>query len=251
MPAQLPNIRKLFIPDPGYIIADCDLSGADAQVVAWEANDEPLKAAFRAGLKVHILNCREMFPEKVKGWSDEAIKASPLYKQNKQAVHATNYGAHFRTVATTNNWLNSEAENFQTRWFGVHPGIRQWHTGTEHKLRTTRTVSNKFGYTRTYFDRVDQLLPQALAWIPQSSVALLSFVGALRLRDELPEVILLIQVHDSLVFQYPKEREAELLPKIKNCLFNPIPYEDPLLIPWGLATSEKSWGDCEARKWPD
>lgn len=250
MTAPLPNVRKLFIPDPGYTIADCDLSGADAQVVAWDAGDEALKSAFRAGLKVHILNCREMFPEKVKGWSDDAIKASPLYKQNKQAVHATNYGAHFRTIAVTNGWTNIEAERFQSRWFSIHPAIRNWHSSVETSLRTRRMVTNRFGYTRTYFDRVDQLLPEGLAWIPQSTVALVSFNGAIALRRHLPEVILLVQVHDSLVFQYPTDREAELLPKIKSLVFNPVPYEDPLTIPWGLATSTKSWGHCEDRKWP-
>ena len=87
---SLPNIRKFFIPDPGMIIAECDLSGADAQVVAWEAGDEELKTAFRQGLKIHIKNCRDMFPDKVRGWSDEAIKATGysggLYHNNKQAV---------------------------------------------------------------------------------------------------------------------------------------------------------------------
>ena len=39
----MPNIRKLYVPDPGYEIFDIDFSGADAQVVAWEADDKPLK----------------------------------------------------------------------------------------------------------------------------------------------------------------------------------------------------------------
>ena len=250
MTAPLPNVRKLFIPDPGYTIADADLSGADAQVVAWEAEDAELKQAFRDGLKVHILNCRTMFPALVKGWSDEAIKSHSIYKKNKQAVHATNYGAHFRTVATTNGWTAAEAENFQNRWFSAHPGIRRWHHRVEHSILTKRMVANKFGYTRTYFDRVDQLLPEGLAWIPQSTVALVSFAGALNLKRNLPEVIMLIQVHDSLVFQYPTEREAELLPKIKQELFTVVPYDDPLTIPWGLKTSTKSWGHCEDKKWP-
>ena len=46
----LPNIRKFIVPDPGYLIVDADLSGADAQVVAWEADDADLKEAFRDGV---------------------------------------------------------------------------------------------------------------------------------------------------------------------------------------------------------
>ena len=40
---RLPQIRKFFVPDPGKILFDVDLAGADAQIVAWEANDEPLR----------------------------------------------------------------------------------------------------------------------------------------------------------------------------------------------------------------
>ena len=50
---RLPNVRKLFITDPGYVMYEADLKGADAQVVAWEAEDDDLKAAFRAGVDIH------------------------------------------------------------------------------------------------------------------------------------------------------------------------------------------------------
>jgi len=247
---KLPNIRKIFIPDPGYVIGDADLSGADAQVVAWEAQDEMLMEAFRKGLKVHILNCRTMFPEKVRGWSDEAIKASPLYEQNKRAVHATNYGGSGKTIAMTNGWLVSEGEAFQRRWFGEHPGIKSWHNRTEQTLTRTRTITNVFGYRKVYFDRVDGLLPQALAWVPQSTVAIVCFRGLLNARRILPWVEFLIQVHDSLVFQLRFHMMKELR-RLRDALHIPIPYESPLLIPWGLSISPTSWGDCVARGWEE
>ena len=28
-----------------------------------------------------------------------------------------------------------------------------------------------------------------------------------------------------------------------------MPYDDPLIIPWGLKASQKSWGDCEKATW--
>ena len=48
-----PNIKRLFIPDPGYEIADADLSGADAAVVAHETNEEELIDAITRGIKLH------------------------------------------------------------------------------------------------------------------------------------------------------------------------------------------------------
>jgi DNA polymerase-1 len=249
---ELPNIRKLFIPDPGYIIADADLSGADAQVVAWEAEDEDLKAAFRAGLKVHAKNAIDMWGESVVGDGT----AEPYYSQIKRSVHATNYGASARTVARSNGWTVHEAERFQRRWFDLHPGIAAWHQRVEASLSATRSVSNAFGFRRLYFDRIDGLLPEALAWIPQSTVAIVTIKAALQLEEQVPWCELLVQVHDSLVFQYPKSRIASDTEGASNpslvsgrailaALSVTIPYPDPLTIPWGIKTSEVSWGDCE------
>ena len=126
----LPNIRAMFVPDPGYLIAEADLSGADARVVAWEAEDEDLKQAFRGGLNVHIKNVRDVFPDKVKGWSDEAIKHEDypggVYHDNKRAVHACNYGVTPHGLAPKLGWMVVECEHFQRNWFGLHPGIRRW-----------------------------------------------------------------------------------------------------------------------------
>src|SRR5215213_5100571 len=88
MSVDLPNIRKLFIPDPGYTIFDCDLSGADAQVVAWEAEDEDLKAAFKKGLKIHAKNAEDIFKEEfLSAPGDIKTKSTPkgkLYDQCKR-----------------------------------------------------------------------------------------------------------------------------------------------------------------------
>ena len=88
---ELPNVRKLFVPDPGYLIGEVDLVGSEAQIIAWDAGDEDLKAAFRAGLNVHLKNARDVFPERVKGFSDAAIKATDVaggpYYICKRCVH--------------------------------------------------------------------------------------------------------------------------------------------------------------------
>lgn len=272
---ELPNIRKFFIPDPGHEIADADLSGADAQVVAWEAEDEDLKNAFRKGLKLHIKNARDVFPEKTRGLSDDALKAQDhpggLYYACKRGVHGTNYGGKARTISAACGWTIHETELFQRRWFSIHPGIKAWHTRTERLLqgiqcwrcwslrcekgrcldcntRVGRTVGNKFGYRRVYFDRIESVLPEALAWVPQSTVAVVTEQGMCNVDENLPWVELLLQVHDSTVFQYPIPRRKDL-GEVLNQLTVPVPYDDPLVIPWGLATSRKSWGDVQPAEW--
>lgn len=192
---RLPNIRRMLVPDPGYTIVDADLSGADAQVVAWEAKDDELKDAFRKGLKIHIHNCRAMRPDETKDMEDAEIKKSRFYDENKRGVHATNYGGSVNALVERIGWSKSFASEFQERWFHLHPGIREWHRRYDRYLAGTqcyncdnldivlgrpcnccgaslgRTVKNAFGFRRTYFERIDgQLLPAALAWTPQSTV---------------------------------------------------------------------------------
>jgi DNA polymerase-1 len=238
----LPNIRKMFIPDPGYIIYDADLAGADAQVVAWEAEDEDLKAAFRAGLDVHSHNAEALFGTRFTSLT--GTKRYQFRQKSKQGVHLTNYGGSARAMAKVLGWTVRECDDFQKRWFSIRPGIKRWHQRIETELLTTRSVTNKFGYRRIYFDRIDAVLPEALAWVPQSTVALTTYYGADQLEEQIPQSELLSQVHDSLVFQIPKSAGIPDR-RIRDSLANPIPYDDPLIIQWGLAKSEISWGDCK------
>jgi DNA polymerase-1 len=260
----LPNIRKMFIPDPGYTIFDCDLAGADAQVVAFEAEDYDLINAFRLGLDVHSKNAEDLWGPaftQLAGDKDNGPQ-SKKRKECKQGVHATNYGGSARTLAKVLGWTVNEAEQFQRRWFSIHPGIKKnFHGRIEASLRATRSVTNRFGYRRVYFDRIDSCFTEALAWVPQSTVAEVSFRGALQLElrtgtvfDEAGRLVktgwveMLLQVHDSVVFQVLNQHEDRLA-DIREGLRCSVPYGfDELTIGWGIARSRTSWGECEAVK---
>ncbi len=257
----LPNVRKQFVPDAGHTLFEADLAGADARVVAWEADDADLKHAFRTGLSVHVKNVRDVFPDKVRGWSDDAIKATDnydgIYNNTKKAVHATNYGVTPRSIAQALGWLVMEGERFQRTWFGLHPGIKlNFHEGIKRQLAANRTVKNRLGWHRVYFDRIDACFTEALAWVPQSTVALCTYQGAFQLEERYwpyqlkrgyypsrlrPEGILL-QTHDSLTGQFPTASMPSIV-DLQSTLANSVPYPDPLIIPWEIKVSTKSWGD--------
>lgn len=251
-----PAIRSLIVPDPGYTIVDADLSGADAQVVAAEAGDEMLLRAFREGLDVHSLNAEMVFGTNFTSApgdpKNKSTRKGKLRDDCKRATHGTNYGAAARTIAITLGWTVHEADLFQRKWFTLHPGIREWHRRTESSLRATRSVANRFGRRIIYFDRVDALLPEALAWIPQSTVALTTFAGARRVDEALNRdgeaIEWLLQVHDSLVFQVRTEAAPRLIPAVARLLEVAIPYPSPLVIPWKIAASTRSWHHCEPWK---
>lgn len=254
---SLPNIRKIFIPDPGMTFFDMDLDRADLQVVVWECDDKDLKMALRMGLDMHLMNACSIF--NIKGIPyEELTETHPNYKEHrerigedkrqkaKQGVHATNYGCKGRTLSQHLNSTVHEADKFISSWLAAHPGVGKWHLRTEQQLRTRRYVENKFGYRRFYFDRVEGLLPEALAWVPQSTVALTINRIWLNIHRNLSkDVKVLLQVHDSLAGQFPTNQSQLLLPLIKQNAQIVIPYDDPLIIPVGIKTSEKSWGDCK------
>jgi len=249
---KLPNVRKLFLPKRNHVLLDVDLSGADAQVVAWESQDEDLKSAFKAGLNIHNHNGKTI-------WGDlytiDGKRPGAKYSMRdecKRAVHATNYGTSARTLAATLGWKTGEAENFIGRWLRkLHPQIGEWHNRVDYALKTTRTITNQFGYRIVYFDRVDALLPTALAWTPQSTVGLVCAKGGINLYKNIPWAEMLLQVHDSLVFQIPTHRfTPNNMEVIRQHLSVEVPYpNDPLLIPWECSYSLKSWGEVEKMKW--
>lgn len=240
---SLPNLRSTIVPDPGYTIFNCDLERADLQVVAWEADDGSLKQMLREGADIHAENAKALFG------------ITELTKQQRQSgktfVHLTNYGGGARTCAIKCNITTHQADLLQRRWFEIHPGIKEWHRRTNASLLGTRTVRNKFGYRRVYFDRIEGLLPEGLAWVPQSTVAILISLMQMAIEEQLGDrAPILLQVHDSIVGQYRTEDEAEILPLIKRASEIAVPYPDPLYIPLDLATSTSSWGEVEKRAWP-
>ena len=240
----LPNLRSTIVPDPGYTLFNCDLERADLQVVAWEAEDDQLKAMLREHVDIHTENAKDL-------WG----VTQPTEQQRhfgKQFVHLTNYGGKSRTAAMHCKITVHQADLLQRRWLQIHPGILEWHRRTDAALLGTRTVRNQYGYRRVYFDRVEGLLPEALAWVPQSTVAILISLQQMAIEAELGnDVTILMQGHDSLVGQYRTCDEDRVLRIMHKASQIVTPYPDPLYIPLELATSTSSWGEVEKRKWPD
>jgi uracil-DNA glycosylase family 4 len=243
---QLPNLRRLLIPPPGYSIAEGDLDRADLQVVVWESEDDELKYLLRHGIDIHTANARVIF-----GLRDNQPVTHAQRQVAKIFCHASNYGGRARTVAQHCGLLVHETELMQARWFGAHPGIKRWHRRTEQQLATTRSVHNAFGYVRFYFDRIEECLPEALAWVPQSTVAIVINQILVALDHHASDTVkLLLQVHDSLVFAFRGDFRTQIYPKISLLTRVLVPYPDPLVIPVSFKWSDKSWGDCKPPETP-
>lgn len=241
----MPNLRGMFTPDPGFTLFEADLPGADARVVAWEADDTPLKDAFRQDLDVHAFNAETIWRQ---GAALSEYRKQPklklLRQRAKTAVHAVDYGCKARTLAEHIQVTVGEADRFITTWFMLHPGIRDWHRQTQSALMTKRAVTNIWGYTRRYFDRPAELLPEALAWIGQSTTAI-AINRILVQLAAVPGVQVLLQTHDSVTFQVLTAAVPVLMPRLREACTITIPYPDPLVMSCDIATSTTSWGELK------
>lgn len=256
MEFKLPNIRTMYGPDPGFTFFDMDLDRADLQVVAWEADDPLLKEGLRLGVDMHMLNVYAIIGKEPPPL-EELVETHPKYWDHRGPFkhlrefakvfgHATDYLGKSRTVAASTGRTVHEIDLAQKAYFGRYPGIPKWHQRIIAQVQKHRFVENRFGYRWYIFDRIDdQIMPAAVAWIPQSTVGITINRIWSRIYTEVPEVQVLLQVHDSLAGQFPSHRKSYVVPRMQAAAQIVIPYEDPLIIPAGFAFSEISWGDCE------
>lgn len=241
----LPNIRKLFVPDAGCEMFDTDLSKADLRIVVWEAGEDEMKAMLAEGRDPYVETAREFYRDPTIVKTLPSGMEHPKYRTFKSFSHGSHYLGTPTGLARRLALTVHEAERTQKWYFGKYPKIPQWQERMKEEIRRTHSVSNRFGYRRHYFDRIDDaLFRKAIAWIPQSTVGILIDKVWLNIFDTLPEVEVLLQVHDSLMGQFPRHRREHLLPLMADCARVVIPYDDPLIIPIGIKTSLESWGHC-------
>lgn len=248
---RLLNIRKIFKPDSNHVIIDADLAGADARVFAAEIAERfgysKLQQHMQTGVAIHVESNRFMFPSHCGADG----RAEPYYTEVKSAFFGTCYGAGIRTLSENLAWPEFRTRHFQNHLIQRFPEIKQYHEWLDKQLGLTREVWTCFGYSIHFFGDVRQILPDALAWLPQATVANICMYGALALRKYFPPKVLriLLQVHDSLIFQMPLYALPFL--SVVQVILNGItvPYKQPLRIPWNFKWSGKSWGDCEPIDW--
>jgi DNA polymerase I-like protein with 3'-5' exonuclease and polymerase domains/uracil-DNA glycosylase len=238
---DLPNVRKLFIPDPGYTMFDIDLDSADLRIVTWESDCKWMKDHFANGRKPYIEVMREYFKDNTMTKHSHPRE----YAQFKSLCHGTNYLGTADGIAPRIGLLVHETERIQKWYFGLAPEIRKWQEDIKKQVSGRRYVENVFGYRMYFFDKIEgTIFNQAVAWIPQSSVGCLINRAYVNIDKNLPEVEVLLQVHDSLMGQFESVQGDWALRRIVEESQVVLPYADPLVIPVGIVSSKTSWGAC-------
>lgn len=238
----LPNIKKIFIPDEGYEIADADLSGADIQVVAADSDCKWLLDYFSgpAKKKVYAQIASEFFQRDISDKSSE-------YKTYKGIFHGLNYKMGIKKLALLAGISEKLAEQLMEFYFQLNPEILRWHSRLEKDVKTKGYVRNKFGRRMEFWFRKDNptVMNEICAAIPQSTIGDVINRAWVQIVNAMPHLDVLMQTHDSLTMQYPVELAEEYRSSILRNMLVPIPYDPPLYIDSDIKVSRLSYGDCE------
>ncbi len=241
---ELPNVRRLFIPDPGHEFFDIDLSKADLRIVVWESNEQEMKSMLREGRDPYVETAREYYKK------PSITKTSgPEYNIFKSFCHATHYLGEPKGISQRLGLTVHEVDRAQKWYFGKFPAIPKWQGEVKKQITGRRFVENIFGYRFHVIDRIDEkTFRDFISWIPSSSIGILINKGWHRIfHNEVCKkhgVRVLLQTHDSLSGQYPIEHAGLAPMLIKSLCEVPLPYAEPLIIPVGVKKSRASWGDC-------
>jgi DNA polymerase-1 len=260
--ANLQNIphdaafRKLFLPDPGFTLAYCDYSKAEAVIVAHESNDEGLLEVFASGRDTHCINAQAVFgcpgdPKKC-----GVVKADCQKRQlGKRIAHGSNYCMKGQTLADYVlkegdgiTITRKEADAFTEAYFKGFPAIREWQRRIFEELELTHTLTNCFGRRRIFMNRLEWMNDThrvGVAYKPQSTVADLcnrALVEVAKLESK--GVQLLLQVHDALLVQYTCDVET-LKREMRQAMAIPMTINGrTFTVPVDVQTGP-SWGEVE------
>lgn len=225
------RLRRVFVADSGMKFANIDLEQADSRnvgAICWNLfNDGRYLDACESG-DLHTSVCRMAWQGLP--WGNDpsvyrAVADMPFYRQHsyrhmaKVLGHGTNYVGTPHTMAKHTKVEQTIIKEFQAKYFAAFPAIPRWHGWVAGQLLSARNITTVFGRRRYFFGRPDDAstVREAVAHMGQSMTADELSLGLLEV-FRLNLVQLLLQVHDSILIQYPEEREDEILPRVMKAI---------------------------------
>lgn len=239
----LPNVKRIFIPDPGMEMMDADLSGADAFTYF-------LDSECKNGIDF-LLNPKD----KLAAWAAshhlqrEITENDTEYRAYKASHHGWWYGMEISKLALTVGCSYDKAKELDTFYSYFYPERDKWHDRLVREVAKRGYITNSFGRVFWFLNTTDPTLKNKMfAAIPQSTTAEVINRGWINIRRTIKDVKVLLQVHDSLVMQYPIAKALEYREQIKKQMEVFLDYKPSLAIPVDFKVSTSSYGECEKIK---
>jgi DNA polymerase I len=241
------RLRSVFISDSGYKFANIDLEQADSRnigaLILKHLGDPTYLDACDTG-DLHTTVAEMVWPElEVDPRTSMFYRNESFRQAAKKMGHGTNYYGKPQGMAVITKYPARLIAGFQPRYFRAFPGIPAYHQFIRQTLRESGVLFNLHGRRRRFFGRRDDeaTLRDAIAYTGQSSTADCLNQGLLNVwRSHLCQV--LIQVHDSILVQYPEDREEEILPQVIGAMQVPLIIENRLFTIPCEAKIGWNWG---------
>jgi DNA polymerase-1 len=232
------EIRRMFIPRPGWQLLSADYSQIELRLLAHLSNDEAFVQAFRAGGDIHRQTAALIFEVPLEQVTSE------MRARAKTINFATIYGQGPHALSQQLRIEHAEAKAFIARYFERFTGVRKYLDSCVAQAREQGFVQTIFGRRRyvpevrernfnirAFGERVAQNSPL------QGSAADLIKIAMVRVADALAKsglsAAMLLQVHDELVFEAPESEMRALTSLVRSEMEGAARLAVPLLVDVG------------------
>jgi DNA polymerase I len=241
------QIRDAFVAEPGNVILSADYSQIELRLAAHMADVGPLREAFEQGEDIHARTARELFGEVNRDTRGRAktINFSILYGISR-------WGLAKRLESTPD-----EAQQLIDAYFKRFPGISAYIQETLASVKEAGFTTTLFG-RKCWFPRISSQSQAERQGSERAAInapiqgtsadiikrAMVRMLPALA-EAGLPNVKMLLQVHDELVFELPEGDVAAASKVIEAVMAGAAEPLVKLSVPLGVEIGTgSSWGSA-------
>ncbi|MES2290113.1 MAG: DNA polymerase I [Pseudomonadota bacterium] len=239
------RIREAFVAEPGNVLLSADYSQIELRLAAHMADVPALKAAFANGDDIHSLTAQELFGEVNRDTRGRAktINFSILYGISRWGLAGR--------MGTTPD----EAQALIDRYFERFPGINRYIAETLAHVKETGFTTTLFG-RKVHFTNINSRVQHERQGAERAAInapiqgtsadiikrAMVRMTPAL-VAAGLPEVRMLLTVHDELVFELPEAQVEPASEVIRHVMATAAAPLVELMVPLDVEVGTgKSWG---------
>ena len=243
------RLRNGFVASKGNVLLSVDYSQIELRIVAHMAQDEGMLAAFRAGEDIHATTAAAIY-----NLAPEAITKN-MRRHAKAINFGLIYGMSVFGLTRTTELTLSEAETFVKAYFQKFPGVKKYLDGIRKQAAQQGYVETLLG-RRRYFPALQSKANvqiknreerEAINAPVQGTAADIMKLAMLKIPPALKEAGLkarmLLQVHDELVFECPKDEVKETARVVQEVMANAFPLDIPLSTE---ARYGVNWGETKS-----
>ena len=208
-------IRKVFVPEEGYVFLDADYSQIELRVLAHMSGDEKLIQAYTEAQDIHRLTASEVFHVPFDQVTD-------LQRRNAKAVNfGIVYGISSFGLSQDLSITRKEASEYIEKYFESYPRIKGFLDGLVEEGKEKGYVTTMFGrrrpipelkssnfMQRSFGERVAMNSPIQGTAADIIKIAMNRVYR--RLKEENLKSRLVLQVHDELLIETYKEEIEEV-----------------------------------------